>query len=279
MVDVTLALVERPRRVAAAGFRPVEQERFAVVDRYIADLLMPADAALEALFEAGAAAGLPPRGVTRPRGSFCTPWHEPGSPHDPRDRHAAGYSTIGSREGAAAGRHADHARGGSGSRRGRPRQHRPRWPVRHGRASRRSGARVSRAARRRGPGPFELTPSTPTRGATPSTCGRSSSRARGSVIIADNVARGGDVIDAAKLGSERRGVRRFLELLAAEPRVSATAVQTVGARGYDAFAIALVTTDRVAGSRRGSSPMPRAERDRLHCDRQAGARSRTVRAC
>jgi predicted O-methyltransferase YrrM len=41
-----------------------------------------------------------------------------------------------------------------------------------------------------------------------------------------------------------RGVRRFNELVAAEPRVSATAVQTVGSKGYDGFALLLVTADR-----------------------------------
>jgi predicted O-methyltransferase YrrM len=53
----------------------------------------------------------------------------------------------------------------------------------------------------------------------------------GSVIIADNVARGGDVLDAASPDPSVRGVRRFLELLAAEPRVSATAIQTVRRQG------------------------------------------------
>jgi predicted O-methyltransferase YrrM len=40
-----------------------------------------------------------------------------------------------------------------------------------------------------------------------------------------------------------QGVRRFNKLLAAEPRVNATAIQTVGSKGYDGFAIALVTAD------------------------------------
>ena len=40
-----------------------------------------------------------------------------------------------------------------------------------------------------------------------------------------------------------QGTRRLLELLAAEPRVTATAVQTVGSKGYDGFAMALVTAD------------------------------------
>jgi predicted O-methyltransferase YrrM len=66
---------------------------------------------------------------------------------------------------------------------------------------------------------------------------------RGSLIVADNVVRDGAVIDPASEDPNVLGVRRFLELLAAEPRVSATAVQTVGSKGYDGFAIALVTGD------------------------------------
>jgi predicted O-methyltransferase YrrM len=64
---------------------------------------------------------------------------------------------------------------------------------------------------------------------------------RGSVIVADNVIRGGAVADGGPRDPNIGGVRNFLELLAAEPRVSATAIQTVGSKGYDGFAIALVT--------------------------------------
>jgi predicted O-methyltransferase YrrM len=64
----------------------------------------------------------------------------------------------------------------------------------------------------------------------------------GSIIIVDNVVRDGDVLDADSDSPTVRGVRRFLERLAAEPRVSATAIQTVGTKGYDGFAIALVTS-------------------------------------
>ena len=63
----------------------------------------------------------------------------------------------------------------------------------------------------------------------------------GSLIVADNVVREGAVIDAASSDPSVQGVRRFNQLLAAEPRVSATAIQTVGNKGYDGFAIALVT--------------------------------------
>jgi predicted O-methyltransferase YrrM len=64
----------------------------------------------------------------------------------------------------------------------------------------------------------------------------------GSIIVVDNVVRGGDVIDADNDDATVQGVRRFLERLATEPRVSATAIQTVGGKGYDGFAIALVTS-------------------------------------
>jgi predicted O-methyltransferase YrrM len=64
----------------------------------------------------------------------------------------------------------------------------------------------------------------------------------GSIIVVDNVVRGGDVIDAASDSPMVQGVRHFLERLAAESQVSATAIQTVGGKGYDGFAIALVTS-------------------------------------
>jgi predicted O-methyltransferase YrrM len=65
----------------------------------------------------------------------------------------------------------------------------------------------------------------------------------GTVIVADNVVRGGSVLDEASDDPTIRGLRRFNELLAADPRVSATAIQTVGSKGWDGFAIAVVTGD------------------------------------
>ncbi len=65
----------------------------------------------------------------------------------------------------------------------------------------------------------------------------------GTIIVVDNVVRGGEVIAAASDSPTVQGVHRFLERLAAEPRVSATAIQTVGGKGYDGFAIALVTSN------------------------------------
>jgi predicted O-methyltransferase YrrM len=62
----------------------------------------------------------------------------------------------------------------------------------------------------------------------------------GSVIIVDNVVRKGGVIDASSEDANIKGVRRFAERLSADSRVTATMVQTVGAKGYDGFAMALV---------------------------------------
>jgi predicted O-methyltransferase YrrM len=63
----------------------------------------------------------------------------------------------------------------------------------------------------------------------------------GSIIIVDNVVRDGAVIDATSDDPNILGVRRLNEMLAAEPRVAATALQTVGSKGYDGFMMAVVT--------------------------------------
>jgi predicted O-methyltransferase YrrM len=65
----------------------------------------------------------------------------------------------------------------------------------------------------------------------------------GSVIIADNVVRGGAIAPGRGGDATLEGVRRFLDLVAAEPRLTATAIQTVGAKGHDGFVLALVVAD------------------------------------
>lgn len=62
----------------------------------------------------------------------------------------------------------------------------------------------------------------------------------GGVIIVDNVVRGGDVIDERSEDSAVQGTRRLIEAISTEPSVNATAIQTVGAKGYDGFAIAIL---------------------------------------
>ncbi|MGA8730084.1 MAG: O-methyltransferase [Terracidiphilus sp.] len=62
----------------------------------------------------------------------------------------------------------------------------------------------------------------------------------GTVIVADNVVRDGKVVQSENPDPDIKGVRRFTELVAAEPRLSATVLQTVGSKGYDGFAVAVV---------------------------------------
>ena len=62
----------------------------------------------------------------------------------------------------------------------------------------------------------------------------------GTVIVCDNVVRDGRVADLSADSPAVAGTRRFFEQAGAEPRLTATAVQTVGVKGWDGFAIAVV---------------------------------------
>ncbi|HVZ66275.1 MAG TPA: O-methyltransferase [Lacunisphaera sp.] len=64
----------------------------------------------------------------------------------------------------------------------------------------------------------------------------------GTVIVVDNVVRKGAVADPASTDAAVQGIRRFNDVAAAEPRVTAAALQTVGSKGYDGFALLLVTS-------------------------------------
>jgi predicted O-methyltransferase YrrM len=64
----------------------------------------------------------------------------------------------------------------------------------------------------------------------------------GTLILCDNIVRGGAVADPDSGDASVIGARSCIDMLAADPRVSATAIQTVGSKGHDGFALALVTT-------------------------------------
>ena len=64
----------------------------------------------------------------------------------------------------------------------------------------------------------------------------------GTVIVADNVVRDGAVVDPSHPDERVQGIRRFNQKVAAEKRVSATVIQTVGSKGYDGFALLRVLT-------------------------------------
>src|SRR5271170_1751034 len=71
----------------------------------------------------------------------------------------------------------------------------------------------------------------------------------GSLIVGDNVVRDGKVVDAADPDPAIQGVRRMNEIIASDPHLNATAIQTVGSKGYDGFMIAIVT-----GNQEGVDP-------------------------
>ncbi|MNC64968.1 hypothetical protein D3C81_1921680 [compost metagenome] len=59
--------------------------------------------------------------------------------------------------------------------------------------------------------------------------------------MADNVVRDGEVIQADSKDDRVQGIRQFIDLLAAEPRIEATALQTVGSKGYDGFVLGVIS--------------------------------------
>jgi predicted O-methyltransferase YrrM len=89
-------------------------------------------------------------------------------------------------------------------------------------------------------GPFDLTFIDADKKTTPEYFRRALALSRpGSVIVGDNVVRGGALVDGRDESSD--GMRAFVELMAAEPRVEATVIQTVGVKGWDGFAVARVS--------------------------------------
>jgi predicted O-methyltransferase YrrM len=88
-------------------------------------------------------------------------------------------------------------------------------------------------------GPFDLTFIDADKAGTPAYFAAALARSRpGSVIVGDNVVRGGSLLGGDDTSSE--GMRRFVELMAAEHRVDATVIQTAGAKGWDGFALARI---------------------------------------
>jgi predicted O-methyltransferase YrrM len=92
-----------------------------------------------------------------------------------------------------------------------------------------------------GAGPFDLTFIDADKVNTPNYFAWALAHSRpGSLIVADNVVRGGSLADATSPDPAVKAQRRLHEMLAGEPRVAATTIQTVGSKGYDGFTIALV---------------------------------------
>ena len=221
------------------------QERWTAVDEYIGGLLLPPDPALDAALTDSAAAGLPPINVSPAQGKLLQLLARlQGARAILEIGTLAGYSTIWLARALPTGgqmitleaepKHAEVARANI---------------ARAGLSDvveLRLGPALETLPRlaAEGRGPFDLIFIDADKQSTAEYFSWALRLARrGSLIVVDNVVRNGAVADADSTDPSIQGIRRFNDVLAAEGRVSATAIQTVGSKGYDGFALALVTAD------------------------------------
>jgi predicted O-methyltransferase YrrM len=212
------------------------------VDGYTADLLVHEDDALKAAVEQSAAAGLPPIAVTSSQGKllhllvrmhgatsvlemgtlggYSTIWLARALPEDGR------LVTLEVEPHYAAVAAANIARAEVADR-----------------VEQRVGPAIDslRALAGEGAGPFDFIFIDADKSGTPQYFEWALELSRpGSVIITDNVVRGGALVDPSSDDPGVRGMREFHELLAAAPGATGTTIQTVGSKGYDGFTLALV---------------------------------------
>jgi len=219
-----------------------DQEKWTAVDQYISDNLIPSDPALEAALAANAAAGLPAIDVSPNQGKLL---HLLAAIKRPQRileiGTLGGYSTIWLARALAPGgrlvtlevepKHAAVARanltraGFSGL-----------VDIRLGPA-----AQSLAQLHAEGAAPFDVIFIDADKPSNPIYLGWALKLSTpGSLIIVDNVIREGAIVDPASSDPSVQGTRALFQMLAAEPRLSATAVQTVGSKGYDGFIMALV---------------------------------------
>jgi predicted O-methyltransferase YrrM len=219
------------------------QETWTLVDEYFGDLLIQEDAPLQEAVEASAAARLRPIQVTPAQGKFL---HLLASATGARNileiGTLGGYSTIWLARALPEGgrvitleinpKHAEIA-ASNFARAGVT-----------GRVDLRLGEALSTLPQlaAEGRGPFDLIFIDADRPNMPAYFDWSLKLARrGSIIVADNVVRRGGILDKSSNDADIQGVRRFADMASREKRVSGTVLQTVGKKGYDGFALLLVT--------------------------------------
>jgi predicted O-methyltransferase YrrM len=218
------------------------QETWTAIDRYLTDQLLPADPVLDAALDASAAAGLPPHQVSPNQGKLLELLARAvGARHILEIGTLGGYSTIWlARALPAGGRlvtleanpdHADVAR-----------------------ANLERAGLADRVELRLGPAlealptlhsesvaPFDLSFIDADKAHSAEYFDWALRLSRpGSLILIDNVVRRGAVADPTTGDPSALGIRRLNQRLSVESRVSATAIQTVGSKGHDGFALALV---------------------------------------
>ena len=222
--------------------RPSKQHVWTRVDSYFGDLLAPSDESLDAALKANRKAGLPAIDVSRLQGKFldilvriC------GARRILEIGTLGGYSTIWFARALPEGgrivtlefdpRHAEVARAN----------------LQNAGVLDRVDLRVGRALdslpvlAASGEAPFDLIFIDADKQSNAEYLEWALKLSRpGTVIVTDNVVRDGKVADAKSIDPDIVGTRRFAETLAAEPRLSATVLQTVGKKGYDGFLIARV---------------------------------------
>ena len=220
----------------------MEQQLWTAVDDYIVDRLAPSDAVLDRALAANEAGGLPPHDVSPAQGKLLhLIARAAGARRVLEIGTLGGYSTIWlaralPEEGLvvtleAVPAHADIARGN----------------IARAGLSARVDLRVGAALETlplieaEGLGPFDLIFIDADKPSNPDYLAWALKLARpGAVIIGDNVVRDGAVVDPESADPRVKGVRAFFEMIAAEPRLSATAIQTVGSKGWDGFVFAVV---------------------------------------
>jgi predicted O-methyltransferase YrrM len=220
----------------------MDQDRWNAVDAYIVDRLVASDEALDQVFAANAAAGLPAIDVSPPQGKLLHLIARMiGARRVLEIGTLGGYSTIWFARALPEGgqvvtleaepAHAEVARANF-ARAGVT----DRIELRLGQALDSLAALAAEGA-----APFDLVFIDADKPNNPHYLAFAMKLARpGAVIIADNVVREGEIVDASSRDPSIQGTRRMFDMMAEEPRLSATAIQTVGGKGWDGLSFAIV---------------------------------------
>ena len=238
--EVTALATQRIDLGAAPRIAVKADARWAAVDDYFTAQLLPYDAALETALAANAAAGLPAHDVAPNQGKLLALIAQlSGARRILEIGTLGGVSTIWLARAAGDGgqvvtleadaMHADTARANIAA------------AGLTDRVDLRIGAALDTLPLLAGSPPFDMVFIDADKPNNPAYLRWALALSRpGTIIIVDNVVRDGAVIDAASPDARVHGVRDMLAMIAAEPRLDATALQTVGSKGWDGFAIAIV---------------------------------------